>query len=183
MDLLSNARRGLGRAGLVAAAATTVALSGCYSPQLQDCAVACASAADCGPGQACGSDGWCAGGAEVGQCAAPVGEPPPPPPPPPPGDELRVVIEGQGQVEIEPSSLDGPPVKKTCASTTPTGTTCAYPMPAGAWATLRQKDGSGWRFDGWSWSACSLGKPRSCLVRTGTGSTLVKAKFLRPSDG
>ena len=151
------------------------ALSGCYSPELQDCVVACSVAADCGPGQACGGDGWCAGGDAVGQCDPPSDEPPVGT-----GDELRVVIEGLGEVEIDTSGSASLPGNKICVSTRSTGATCVYPMAAGMWATLRQKEVGGWRFDGWSWIGCTLGKPKSCLIRTGAGSTLVSAKFVEP---
>jgi hypothetical protein len=96
------------------------------------------------------------------------------------GDELRVIIEGQGQVEIETSSSSGPVVKETCISTKASGASCVYPMSAGMWATLRQREGGGWRFDGWDWLGCTVGKPKSCLIRTGMGSTRVGAKFLAP---
>lgn len=169
-------KRMVGSVGFaVALIGATTAASGCYSPELKDCVVACMNAADCAPGQACGDDGWCAGGEQAGQCEDPGGEPPVPM-----GDELRVVIEGQGQVEMETSSLAGPPMKETCTSSTAAGTTCTYPMPAGMWATLRQKEGGGWLFDGWASPGCTFGKPKSCLVRTGMGSTVVGAKFLGP---
>jgi hypothetical protein len=35
--------------------------AGCYSPSLRECSVACASPADCGGGQVCTVEGWCAG--------------------------------------------------------------------------------------------------------------------------
>ena len=41
----------------------------CYSPDVRDCVVTCASAADCAGGQVCGSDGFCAGAARAGHCA------------------------------------------------------------------------------------------------------------------
>jgi hypothetical protein len=46
-----------------------VALSGCYSPTLRDCAVSCGSAGDCASGQLCGSDGLCAAPGVAGRCA------------------------------------------------------------------------------------------------------------------
>ena len=49
-------------------ALTMLALGACYSPELRDCAVACASGDDCGPGQVCGADRWCAGPAIAGRC-------------------------------------------------------------------------------------------------------------------
>jgi hypothetical protein len=49
-------------------AVTALALGACYSPELRDCAVACATSEDCGPGQLCGADRWCAGSAMAGRC-------------------------------------------------------------------------------------------------------------------
>lgn len=45
----------------------------CYEPKLRDCAVRCAADDDCGPGQACGADGWCATPSALDQCAGVIG--------------------------------------------------------------------------------------------------------------
>jgi len=44
--------------------------AGCYSPELRDCAVSCASPDDCAPGQVCGSDAYCAAPEIAGTCRA-----------------------------------------------------------------------------------------------------------------
>lgn len=54
---------------LLARVATVAALSGCYSPDLRDCTVTCASSADCAGAQVCGSDHFCARPASAGTCA------------------------------------------------------------------------------------------------------------------
>lgn len=165
---------------LVSLGALAAPLAACYSPELEDCAVACASAADCGPGQACRSDGWCAGPDHAQGCGKPApGGPGGPDGPGGPGGDadasLQVVIEGQGQIEVESSSVS---LKETCTSSSPGGTTCTYAMPAGTWAALRQKEQGGWVFEKWQSPGCGLGKPKSCLVLSGQGATSVVAKFV-----
>lgn len=61
MGLLISARR------LVAA---LPALAGCYSPEVRDCAVSCATPDDCTGGQICGRDRLCAMPARAGHCAS-----------------------------------------------------------------------------------------------------------------
>ncbi len=42
----------------------------CYAPTLRDCAVTCAAATECGGGQICGADGFCAAPDVAGTCGA-----------------------------------------------------------------------------------------------------------------
>lgn len=51
-----------------ALAAGLVALAGCYSPEIRDCTVSCASPHDCVSGQICGGDGLCAAPEIAGRC-------------------------------------------------------------------------------------------------------------------
>jgi hypothetical protein len=44
-------------------------LTACYSPDLRDCTVTCASSADCAGAQVCGADHFCAVPAIAGTCA------------------------------------------------------------------------------------------------------------------
>lgn len=44
--------------------------AGCYSPSLRDCTVTCAAASDCGGGQICGADGYCAAPSVAGRCTS-----------------------------------------------------------------------------------------------------------------
>lgn len=171
-----------GASGALGALALALQLAaGCYSPELEDCAVACSAASDCGPGQSCRPDGWCAGPDHATGCGKPGG----PGPGGPGGDDdedddgesLQMVIEGQGQIEVESSSVS---LKETCTSNSSGGTTCNYVMPSGTWVSLRQKEQGGWRFEGWQWPGCGLGKPKTCLVLSGPGTSTVVAKFLSP---
>jgi hypothetical protein len=45
-------------------------VTGCYDPAVRDCTIACTAGDRCGPGQVCGSDGWCAAPAVAGRCKA-----------------------------------------------------------------------------------------------------------------
>lgn len=161
---------------LASLSALAAPLAACYSPELEDCAVACASAADCGPGQACRSDGWCTGPDHAQGCGKPApGGPGGPGGPDQDDASLQVVIEGQGQIEVEASSVS---LKENCTSSSAGGTTCTYAMPAGTWAALRQKEQGGWAFEKWQAPGCGLGKPKSCLVLSGQGATSVVARFV-----
>src|SRR5262245_19208695 len=66
----------------VALVVAVVLDAGCYRPSLRDCTVQCSNARECGGGQICGSDGWCATPAAAGHCEQATrsdgaGEPPP----------------------------------------------------------------------------------------------------------
>jgi hypothetical protein len=52
-----------------------VALASCYSPDLRDCTVSCASSSDCAGAQVCGADHFCALPAVAGSCGHPQGLP------------------------------------------------------------------------------------------------------------
>lgn len=54
---------------MVRALLAAALICGCYSPHLQECRVACDKSADCGTGQLCGEDGWCATPSNAGHCA------------------------------------------------------------------------------------------------------------------
>jgi len=45
-----------------------VLVGGCYNPALRNCTVQCSGPGDCGNGQVCGSDGWCAAADVAGRC-------------------------------------------------------------------------------------------------------------------
>ncbi len=47
-----------------------IAVTACYSPDLEDCITACATAEDCAPSQLCGNDGLCASEPVAGRCSS-----------------------------------------------------------------------------------------------------------------
>ena len=50
--------------------AALLAIAGCYSPDLRDCTVSCATSDDCAGSQVCGTDHFCAVPAKAGTCAS-----------------------------------------------------------------------------------------------------------------
>lgn len=146
--------------------------AGCYSPQLADCAVQCKTADDCGPDQACGADGWCAGQDELGRCDDPMGggggsgDPAA-------TSQLRLVISGLGEVEVLSNSES---INTTCTANGASDT-CTYQVRPGAWVSLREKSSGGWRFSGWDSPGCTMGRPKSCLVRVSDVVTTAGARF------
>jgi hypothetical protein len=98
------------------AIAVLAALPACYTPDLRDCTVTCASSADCVGGQVCGGDHYCAAPDVAGTCArlgadaglsvgddAPTSHdaarPPDGPPPPPPFVMLHLHVDGHGELD------------------------------------------------------------------------------------
>ncbi|MDB4952815.1 MAG: hypothetical protein JWO36_384 [Myxococcales bacterium] len=73
-----------------------LALAGCYSPDARNCTVSCASAMECGNGQICGADGFCAAPNVAGHCNAAN----PDAAVPQANVALRITIQGQGRVSI-----------------------------------------------------------------------------------
>jgi hypothetical protein len=75
----------------------TVVLAACYSPDVRDCSVTCATADDCIDGQTC-STGLCATPGIT--CKLPVA-PPVPTPPAPNTIAITVTIAGHGSVALD----------------------------------------------------------------------------------
>lgn len=96
------------------AIAVLAALPACYTPDLRDCTVTCASSADCVGGQVCGGDHYCAAPDVAGTCARlgadaglPVDDDAPPAqdarprpdgPPPPQYVMLHFHVDGHGEI-------------------------------------------------------------------------------------
>jgi hypothetical protein len=143
----------------VAFAIGPIAIAGCYSPSLDECTVACAGSADCGPGQQCGGDGWCASPQRSGRCAQLVN--------PdaeivtshdariadatdamqdPTDVELRIRIQGSGHVLVAGYG--------TCMPTE--ADACTYRIASGTSIQLEaQPDGERWRFASWKDGRCN----------------------------
>ena len=166
-------------------------LVGCYSPELRDCTVTCASASECGAEQVCGSDGFCAAPAMAGRCLAiqtpgdaghdadapapPPHDAAPPPPPidaaPPPPDAppalvLDVKISGRGKVVVDGIG--------TCDSQI--ADHCMFGVSAGAMLELEAIAHAGARFDKWDSPTCAQ-DDETCTVVAAAPITFVKAKF------
>lgn len=140
-------------------AALCLVLVACYSPDEQDCTVECSGVHDCGEGQVCGADGFCASPAVAGQCM--------------PSDDqaqmkmLSVVIEGHGKVSIE--------MVGTCDSEGPQEGNCTFPVPTGVALQLNAVASKDREFISWT-STCS-GTLKTCTLMPVMALTQVGAKF------
>ena len=170
------------------------ALVGCYSPELRDCTVTCASANECGAEQVCGSDGFCAAPATAGRCLAidppgdagadasptpprdagppPVDAAPPPPPDAPPALVLDVKISGRGNVVVDGIG--------TCNSQL--ADHCIFSVAHGALLDLEAVAHAGARFDKWDSETCAQ-ENETCTVVATAPITFVKAKFKNNGGG
>lgn len=156
-------------------------LAGCYSPDLADCTVTCASAADCGGDQVC-TAGVCAREGVSCMVAAPgvdavamidpdAGIEPdaaPDAPPPPPTTTLRVKIRDKGRVT--PSGM-----------TACTQGECTYTVEVGQTITLTANADLGYRFEKWE-EACT-GHPLAVCTITVDAETRVTGKFKKLGPG
>lgn len=163
------------------------ALPACYSPDVRDCTVSCATASDCAAGQVCGSDAFCAAPEVAGSCARrpDAGAPPdaidlsdaPRPPPdaapdaPPRTVQLQLHVVGRGSV----SSL----VTGSCDAGSGSAD-CVYAVPEDLPLTLHARAKNGWRFDGWRSSPCD-DQPALCTLIP-TAPTYVEAVFAEDDD-
>lgn len=155
--------------GLLKLALATLLLGACYSPDLAECTVSCASDGDCGGGQVCTS-GLCA--AEGASCTgegadAAVVEPDAPEPDAPlPQTQLRLRVMDQGSVT--PSGLT--------ACTMDLGE-CKYSVAVGVALSLTAEPMGNRVFEKWE-EACAGEMTNVCTVTPAMGPELkVTAKF------
>ncbi len=130
-------------------------LAGCYSPDLSDCSLPCATSADCAGDQVCGADKTCA--SPTVSCGAD------PMMPAPPGDmvPVTVTITGDGNVTIGAVN---------CVSTS-----CTYQLAQGMPATALAMGKNGEMFTSWTSSVCAE-QPMNCGF-TPTGPTELAVLF------
>ncbi len=168
-------------------ACSTLIVCGCYAPELRDCAVSCASTADCGPGQVCGADSWCADPAIAGRCtpsdggiantsdapgsrdatvtdAAPSVDAAPDAPA---SVSLVVVIMGHGSIAIANVG--------TCTDLAPNHQ-CTFAVTAGVPRQLVATGTGGDEFEKWTSTACA-GQDATCSMTPILPTTMVSAKF------
>ncbi|MBA3460092.1 MAG: hypothetical protein H0T46_09045 [Deltaproteobacteria bacterium] len=167
----------------------SAALTGCYSPELRDCAVACASVDDCGPNQVCGSDRWCASPSLAGRCLtmatpdAAVGTDGAPgviedaavdatvdaAPDAPTTLSLVVQIAGNGSVTI--------PGVGNCGYAAPNHQ-CTFTVMIGAQLMLTASGIDEFEFDKWQSAACA-GQGATCTLTPLPPTTTIAVKFRR----
>jgi hypothetical protein len=163
---------------LLARAAALAVLAGCYSPDLRDCTVSCATSADCAGSQVCGADHFCSAAAKAGTCsrigpdaaiddddAALPGDAPrdaapadAPAPDAPAQGALELVVMGHGQLVAGPH---------TCSSD------CTYMVPL-APIDVQAIAAADQKFVGWTVGPCVGSLATTCTV---TPPAIVSAKF------
>jgi hypothetical protein len=170
-------------------ACSTLVVAACYGPELRDCAVSCASGADCAPGQVCGTDRWCAAPEVAGRCGLPDGgtsltgdasiggdgavpgdaaTPVAAAPPDAPGPVILVIqIMGHGSVAIANVG--------SCNDHAP-GHQCTFAVSGGVQRQLVATGAEGDEFDKWTSVACA-GQDETCSLTPVLPSTTVSAKF------
>jgi len=166
-------------------AAGVVAVASCYSPELRDCAVSCATSAECAPQQVCGSDRMCASAELAGRCAGAndttdagvdsmIDSPPSIVDAALPVDApaqlwLRIEIHDHGQVTVAGIG--------SCPFTAPNHI-CTFAMAPAELATLTAEPDDGYRFDKWETGPC-VGQNEICTFTPMLLLTDIKAKFRR----
>ena len=159
------------------AIAVLAALPACYTPDLRDCSVTCASSADCVGGQVCGDDHYCAAPEVAGTCAhlgadgglavagdAPASHDAPRPPdgpPPPKYVMLHFHVDGHGEL-----------VAGTFACTMD----CVDHVLSGATIDVVANAAEDQMFVQWTAGPCNGSMTPACTV-TPTMDMLVAAKF------
>jgi len=148
---------------VLARAAALAALAGCYSPDLRDCTVSCASSADCAGAQVCGSDHFCAQPAAAGTCTRTAPDAAVPatdaaPPDAPATAMLELVVTGHGQL-VAGSHL--------CM------TDCTYELPLVPIDVVAVGAGDQ-TFDKWTLGPCVGSQSTTCTV---TPPATVGVKF------
>ena len=163
-----------------------VTTSSCYAPSFASCAVACESAAECGPAQLCTTH-WCTGPEHPGACpgagvdaavdsgtSADAARPrdaarDAAPDAAPDAGTVQLVIKlvGGGRVEV--------PGVGICLSTAP-GHTCAFDVPVGVPRTLSAVPDAGQVFERWQPGTCAL-QGASCSLGPIVAATTATARF------
>jgi hypothetical protein len=146
-------------------------LVACYSPDVDNCVVACNTTDDCAPNQLCNASGRCAG-PEV-QCSASIdaGLDPTPDDSPPdaaiPLVKLTVKIDGRGDVVVVGIG--------TCDGGNGM-TECTFDVPKNLPVTLEATPKNMWRFEKWS-EDCDHQPTTTCLL-TPAMPAKARARFM-----
>ena len=151
---------------------------GCYSPELPDCAVACANDGDCAPGHGC-ADGFCVGPDHPGPCATATPadatndnkddkDNEKPPRPDAAHCVFTIAINGKGKVVIDGVAR---------CSHMDSGGECSIDLPMASHDLVAIAE-PGERFDKWTSLACHA-QDESCYLAYCTATTPIGVKFVR----
>jgi hypothetical protein len=185
---------------LARVAAACALLAGCYSPEVRDCTVTCASSADCAGAQVCNGDHFCA--AQGTTCSsvaashdAALGDTPDASDAPvdahrqPPAD-ARPPVDAHPPIDARP--IDAPPPQVTLHlhvdghGTLDFGTfscamDCNYQVTPGLSITILAVPGNNQRLDRWTQGPCVNSQLSACTF-TPTMNLTVAAKFHKGDD-
>jgi hypothetical protein len=145
---------------LISAATALVAvvlLAGCYDPDLSDCTVSCAAPDECGDGQVCGDDGFCARPSVAGTCESPAQT-----------ARLTIRIEKKGRVVIDAPAF-------TCDADDGAGKTCVTTVPRAGTLELRAVR-TDKEFERWTTPRC-MGQDETCDLDPDDDTLTVGVKF------
>jgi hypothetical protein len=141
-------------------AALCMLLVACYEPDAVDCTIECSAGDDCGEGQVCGSDGFCAKPDVAGTCRSNQNDEPN-------SVTLVVTISGSGKVTVGDIG--------TCDSDDASQGSCMFAVTANVVQQLEAIENKDREFISWT-STCS-GSSTTCTVTPVTSLTQVGAKF------
>jgi hypothetical protein len=169
-------------ASLAAATAAALALGACYDPRLSDCTVRCASSDDCGPGQACTAQGYCAApdhACTTGSSDATVDAATPPADAGKKPDagptrlvQLHVTVTTGGKVRVDGGGGGG-----TCDGDSPQGGNCSYSVLEATTVTLKATPRGGYELERWTSIVCSTAG-ETCVLTLFAPLTEVAARFV-----
>lgn len=135
-------------------------LSGCYSPELADCAVVCQDSGDCSGDQSCVA-GWCTASAACGSDAGNGNTPDASP-----MITLTTSIMGEGKIVIANVG--------ECSNRSP-GRMCMWSIAPGAYNFTAVETNDDHEFEKWTSPACA-GQDTRCRA-TLSANTTVSVKF------
>jgi hypothetical protein len=157
-----------------------ILITSCYSPELRDCTVVCASPSDCAEGQICGSDRLCADPSIAGRCGLRM-----------PGDASASTPDAAGTPDAS-VPVDGAPDEATLGALTITfagkgrvdvqglgrcnEAPCLLFVPLDTPVALEASADNDWRFDEWTTSQCPDNESRTCTFTPSLAMT-VSARF------
>jgi len=162
------------RSHSLAAAASLALVAACYDPQLSDCTTRCASNDDCGPSQACTSQGYCAApdrACAAGSSGAPIDasiDAPTDAMKKPDARPMRLVqlhvrVTMGGKVRVDAATCDG----DSTNGGNPQPGDCHIPVSEGESVTLRATSRGGYSFERWTTLACAGASPICVLTPFG----------------
>lgn len=179
---------------LARVAAALVVVAGCYSPDLRDCTVSCASSADCAGAQVCSRDHFCAAAgttcasgqpvdAQLGEGDAAVDardghdagipidarvpvDAAPPIDAPPPAVDLHLHVDGHGSLTF---------VAGSCSMD------CDYQVIVGVPVQIVAAPANREQLDRWTQGPCTGSQNTTCTV-TPTAPLTVAARFKKADD-